>query len=63
MTNNYNSKISEDLKRQVDSLISKCNISTNDFIRLLAESYHVNLAKNTTPLDLAYGDYWNSFID
>ncbi|WP_123053026.1 hypothetical protein [Clostridium sp. JN-1] len=63
MINNYNLEISEDVKRQMDSLISKSNVSTNDFIKLLAKSYHVDLTKKETPLDLAYGDYWNSFID
>ncbi|AYD40956.1 hydrolase [Clostridium fermenticellae] len=59
MTGIYDSKVSEELKKEVDSFISKSNASADDFIKLLAESYNVNL----TPLDLSYGDYWNSFTD
>lgn len=56
------SNIPEDLKKQVTDLISKSGIPAEDFIRGLADYYHIKNAE-TNSIVLDYSNYWNSFVD
>jgi hypothetical protein len=58
------SKIPEDIKMQLNDLISKSGMPTEDFIRSLANSYNVKkVESDISTVVLDYTNYWNSFVD
>lgn len=56
------SKIPENLREQIDDIISESGLSAKDFIKELAYCYNVGDAKSDS-IVLDYSNYWNSFVD